>query len=209
MSIICPQCGDSLDVGIARLVSCPSCSSSVFIENNTVSLSNLSVVKNTDEYLFKVGNIVLINDTTYTPQGYCLYEYEGGFRVEWELHDSEENTFILNQEEENLFLVKQVSEITSTLPAWSSMQPNTLLSIDDDKTKSEWLVVEKKEVTFVAYHGSLKNIPVQNKQLKCTYLSNTEGDCLVLVFDNHGYSDSPHNAYQGWWLDPMDLRSNV
>ncbi|MEB8434538.1 hypothetical protein OO007_20030 [Cocleimonas sp. KMM 6892] len=204
MTPSCPQCGYLIDTGATKLMSCPSCNSSIYIQNNTTSLSDLNVVKNTDKYLFDIGHSVQIKNASCIPKGYSLYEYEDGFRVEWELVDNDQNTYILNQEEENLFFVKQIPKIEAALPAWSSMQPNTQLIIET----AEWLVVEKREVNFVAFYGELQNLPLQNSQIQCSYLSNTEGECLVLVSTGQPKSGSahyPYTAYQGWWLDPMDL----
>ena len=213
MNFNCPQCGISLGSGSrqsasnTKLSSCLSCNSSLLIENDSISLSELNVAKNTEKSLFEIDNTVHIKNTDYTPQGYCIYECylddeKNSMRVEWELSCADGKTYFLNQEDENLFLVKQIPTIQQTLPVWESLQPNTQLKIEEN----EWLVVEQLQVGFVSYYGALQNLPLQNIKLKCTYLSNTQGECLVLTFNNHnGFAKETHKAYQGWWLDPMDL----
>lgn len=198
MNSTCPQCGDLLDLHgdkSIKLSTCLSCNSSLLIEDNTISLTALNVVKNTEKSLFKIDNIISIKNKVYLPKGYSLYSYEDGTKVEWELSDDEDNSYFLNQEDENLFLVKKISKIRS-LPSWESLQPNTHLKIK----KNEWLVVEKLQVSFESYYGDLQNLPKNNQKLKCSYLSNTQGECLVLA-----WKGKSHKAYQGWWLDPMDL----
>jgi len=201
MKVNCPQCGLLLDVSMAKLISCSSCSSSVLIENTATRLSDLKVLTDESEYLFKIGKEVQLNNEQYVPCGYSLYEYESGIRVEWELLDNENNTFYLNQEDENLFLVKAIPAIEQMMPVWESMQPNTHLKLGYD----DWLVVEKCEPRFVGYRGVLLNIPISDHNLKCIFLSNTEGECLVLVVDSITGDSTRYKAFQGWWLDPMDI----
>lgn len=214
MNLACPQCGFILDLSKSRNIKlsiCSSCHSSLLIENNSVSMTALNVAKNTEQSLFEVDNVISINNKNYTPNGYCLYQYQGGRKVEWELsasdvtdssNDSHESTYFLNQEDENLFLVKQITAIDKTLPTWESLQVNTHLKIRE----SEWLVVEQLKVKFASYYGALKNLSQEDIELKCIYLSNIQGECLVLSFNHqNGLVTEPPKAYQGWWLDPMDL----
>ena len=84
------------------------------------------------------------------------------------------------------------------LTTWESLQANTHLKIDDN----DWLVVEQLQVSFESYYGALTNLPLQDVELKCTYLSNKDGECLVISFNN---TDQSYKAYQGWWIDPMEL----
>ena len=213
-TVVCPQCGFELETGLAKLMCCPSCRSSVLIENKSnkqSKLCDLNVVTNAGRYLFEVGKAVQLMGREYIPQGYSVYEYEERSRIEWELLDQENHVYFLNQEDENLFLVKPISSIKQTLPSWSSLQPNTHLSVEG----RDWLVVEKNRLRFVAYHGALLTVPVNDTSLECTYFSNTQGECLVLVFNAQESSFSTgldigsekpiHKAFQGWWLDPMDI----
>ncbi len=212
MNFTCPQCGVDFVVSNTKLSNCSFCNSSLLVENNSICISELKVAKNTEESLFEIGNTITIRNTEYIPNGYALYEYglknsNSGNRVEWELglrnSDSvlEKETYFLNQEDENCFLVKQITDIDLALPVWESLQPNTQLTIE----QNEWLVVEQLEVNFVSYFGSLQNLPLKNIKLQCIYCSNTDGECLVLSFTNYSLKENTLKAYQGWWLDPMDL----
>jgi len=200
MEFNCPQCGELLDLSTdksIKLSSCPSCNSSLLIENDTISLSALNVVKYTKQSLFNINNNIQVNDKVFTPKGYCLYQYDEGKKVEWELIDDEEQVYFLNQEDENLFLVKQIPHFRKTLPNWEALQPNTHFKIKDQ----DWLVVERLRVSFESYFGDLHNLPEVDQQFDCTYMSNTEGECLVIV-----WKDNAHRAFQGWWLDPLDIQ---
>jgi len=216
MNFTCPQCGFMLTINDSKLNVCTSCDSSLLIENDSISISELKVAKNTNTSLFKIGNTVQIKNSHYIPKGYSLYQYglndgDAGKRVEWELsrfnteegtaEDKNDKRYFLNQEDENLFLVQQIPDIQETLPAWEQLQPNTHLNIND----KEWLVVEQLQVTFVGFYGALQNLPLQNNKLKCSYLSNTYGECLVLTFTKNSFAEITVKAFQGWWLDPMDL----
>lgn len=216
MNFTCPQCGFEFAISHGlkcKLNTCSSCDSSLLIENNSISVTALNVAKNTEESLFEINNAIRIKERNYTPNGYCLYDYQDGRKVEWELtctdHNAndqkqDETTYFLNQEDENLFLVKEIPAIKQTLPAWESLQANTHLTLAEENNENDWLVVEQLQVEFVSFFGALNHVPLQNVKLKCVYLSNTEGECLVISYGSNNNTKN-HKAYQGWWLDPMDL----
>ena len=216
---ICTSCGSSLliendSISISELKVSKNTDKSLFRIGNTIKIRNSNYMPK-GYSLYEYGLHEGLNED--------INDEKAGHRVEWELSlvddvcvDDEstdassindvdigqnEKHYFLNQEDENLFLVKQIPDIQQTLPEWELLQPNTQLKIKD----KEWLVVEQLKVNFVGYYGALQNLPLQNNKLKCSYLSNTEGECLVLTFTQDSLAHNKVKAFQGWWLDPMDL----
>ena len=81
----CPNCGDDITPTIARarLMACPSCGSSVLIENEAVRLAGSAGVMAEVPLLFDIGDTVICGKTKVELHGHARFSYGRGWWDEY------------------------------------------------------------------------------------------------------------------------------
>lgn len=150
------------------------------------------VVKNSSDeisavftQLHKTGKLfILIGTRSLLGEGWDA-PHVNGIRTEWQIKNDENNLFILTEDDEDFALVAEIQITTNKDINWSSLLPNTQLQLLD----KEWLVTEKIEFNTL-----------DNNKLQYSYLTTTNAELLILVFNNN------HLSYrQGFWLDAFEI----
>lgn len=193
----CPQCGSGIILHslLAKLVSCNHCASTLLIEPNGLTLSDIKSQFQKKLSLIKQGGSFIWKEQQFQPQGYIQLGHNEGFRKEWWVLDNQKNAYWLSEEDENFFLL-QDRQLNEDIPPWMTLQVNTQVHF----AGKTWLVTEKRAQKFYGFQGQISYLPHQTKTLNYTYLTGVNAESLVLIFE-----DNQIRCRQGFWLDPFEI----
>jgi DNA-directed RNA polymerase subunit RPC12/RpoP len=208
----CPQCGAALQQPNpqTKLLTCDYCSSTLLIEQSGLSYQAISsklenkqslLSKKAFFHWYQQGN-QQSESQHYQAQGYIQFSHEEGIRTEWWVTDEQGESWWLSEEDENCFLLQDTNttEIRNVRD-WDSLQPNTQLRHDG----KDWIVTEKKQLTYHGFQGELPHLPLHSAPLKYTYLTTQNAETLVLIFDTNPTNQQSLKVRHGFWLDPFEL----
>jgi len=196
----CPHCGSSIVLQslLAKLVSCNHCASTLLIEPNGLMLSGINSHIQDKLSLIKQGEAFIWRNQKFEPQGFIQLKHDEGYRKEWWVLDNHNNSFWLSEDDENFFLL-QDKELNEKTPPWSTLQVNTQLYL----TENNWLVTERRTLSFHGFQGQISYLPHQAGTLNYTYLTGENAESLVLIFEGDQI-----RYRQGFWLDPFEIKAS-
>ena len=196
----CPQCGDRLNIefSFTKLTRCPSCGSTLLLEDENISSLGESSSLIEEETLFAIGKSFRYRKQSLRAIGKIRYQHEYGFWEEWFMIDTDtQDRFWLSVDEGDFILEKRVplnSKIikkTLTLPLGKTVRVDNI----------SYRITEKGRATCVGFEGELPYYIEENTILEYIHLTpKGKGEHLTLERDNIRYL-----AYQGVWMDPYEI----
>ncbi len=193
-TINCPQCGYSLPIYFrwTKLVQCPSCKSSIFLEDEGVKLVGEASTLSPEPSLLELRVPISIENKTYTPLGKIRYSYGRGFWEEWFLVDSKNREFWLSVDEGD-FVLESKAKIV--LPFKSIDR----LSVG--KKYGKFVVTEMGEGRCVGFEGELpESISIGDIH---RYAHMSEGGTSLMTVES---SSDGMRVFRGNWIDPFIIK---
>ena len=190
----CPQCGDLLSVYFAytKLIECPSCKSTIFLEDDAVRLAGKQSVLTTEPSIITLQEPFRYQETTYLPIGKIRYSYGRGFWEEWWLKDTQGEAHWLSVDEGDLVLEDMVKN--------SPMQVS-FDALHLGKKIDGWIVTELGEATCEGFSGTLPKRIEIGSSYAYAHLSGKNATLRTLEFTDNGLE-----IYEGFWLSPFDIQ---
>jgi len=192
-SINCPQCGDTLPLYFkwSKLVQCPSCKSSIFLEDKSVILLGDSSALSPEPSLINIQEPFIFEKKSYLPLGKIRYSYGRGFWEEWFLKDNGNQEFWLSIDEGDFVLQTKVQ---LSLP----FKPSSKFTVGGKY--GNYLITEKGSGTCVGFEGELPEEILINEVHQYVHLSEGGGNLITLEF-----TDGSSQTFKGKWIDPLDI----
>ena len=193
-TINCPQCGDSLPIYFkwTKLVQCPSCKSTIFLEDESVKLIGKSSALSPEPSLLELRVPISIENKTYTPLGKIRYSYGRGFWEEWFLVGGKNREFWLSIDEGDFVLESRAKIV---LPF------RNIDKLSIGKQYGKFVVTEIGEGECVGFEGELPE-PISIGDLhKYAHLS--EGGADLMTVES---SSGEIKVFRGHWIDPFEIK---
>ncbi len=175
-----------------KLVACPSCGSSIFLNDEGIELVGKASTLSPEPSLIKLHDPLSIESKSYLPLGKIRYSYGRGFWEEWFLKGENNQEFWLSIDEGDFVLEKR-AEIS--LPFKS---PHV---VKVGKRYGSYLVTEVGTGECVGFEGELP-FPINiGKTYNYLHLSQGGGNLITVEF-----TDGIDKIFQGKWIDPLSIK---
>ena len=190
----CPQCGDKLELHFkwTKLVSCSSCKSSIFLEDdgsfNIGEQSSLSP----EPSLIELHIPITIENKSYLPLGKIRYSYGRGFWEEWFLTDNQNQKFWLSIDEGD-FVIQE--KATIKLPF------SNPLSAKVGNKYGGYLVSERGTGKCVGFEGELPELIKIGESHFYLHLNVGEGKLITVEV-----TAQKTETFVGQWIDPLIIK---
>jgi len=190
----CPQCGYLLaqHFKYSKLIKCQACGSSIFLEDDAVTLIGESSVLSSEPSLIQLHTPFMYGGKHYLPLGKIRYSYGRGFWEEWFLQGEQNQEFWLSIDEGD-FVLEEKSIIN--LPF------TTFREFKLGKKYNNYLITEKGEGTCVGFEGELpERINIGDKH-QYVHLSKGYNSLITVEFTN-----TKKETFKGEWIDPLEIK---
>jgi ribosomal protein S27AE len=193
-TINCPQCGDGLDILFkwTKLVACPSCKSTIFLEDDgTLKIGEESTLS-PEPSLIRLRDPITIDNRNFLPIGKIRYSYGRGFWEEWFLKNERGEAYWLSIDEGDFVLQKKANV---KLPF------DTPLSVHVGQKYGNYLVTERGTGKCVGFEGELPE-PIKLEQSHF-YLHLSQGGGKLLTVEATARETT---TFVGEWIDPLSIK---
>ena len=189
----CPQCGDVLKIHFkySKFVKCLSCSSSIFLEDDSVKLIGQSSVLSAEPSLIQLYKPFTYKNKNYMPLGKIRYAYGRGFWEEWFLKDESNKEFWLSIDEGDFVLQAKVKR---ALP----FKRDSNFTVG--AKYGQYIVTEKGQGRCVGFDGELPEKIYVGDVHNYIHLSQGGGNLMTLEFTN-----TLTATFKGKWIDPLEI----
>lgn len=193
-TINCPQCGYPLPIYFkwTKLVQCPACKSSIFLEDESIKLIGKSSTLSPEPSLLAIGEPIIIENKSFLPLGKIRYSYGRGFWEEWFLKGESNREFWLSIDEGDFALERPLN---IPLPFKDFRE----LRVGGEYGK--YVVTEKNRAECVGFEGELPREVKIGEVYEYAHLSKG-GASLVTV----EYQDGNLRIFVGEWIDPFKIK---
>jgi DNA-directed RNA polymerase subunit RPC12/RpoP len=192
-TINCPQCGYELPIYFrwTKLIECPSCKSSIFLEDEGAKVIGKASTLSPEPSLVKIGEPLIIEKKTYMPLGKIRYSYGRGFWEEYFLKGEDSREYWLSIDEGDFALEKPMNI------------PLPIHSFDELTVGAEYgkyIVTEVGQGKCVGFEGELpKLISVEDTH---NYAHLSKGGASLVTIE---FRDKDMSIYSGEWIDPFSI----
>ena len=189
----CPQCGDQLPLRFrwTKLVQCPSCRSSIFLEDEGAKVVGEASTLSPEPSLIKLRDPIMIDKKSYLPLGKIRYSYGRGFWEEWFLTGEQNQEFWLSIDEGDFVLE---SRMKMALP-FKNIDKLTI-----GKSYGHYVVTEVGEGECVGFEGELPKRVTIGERHRYVHLS--EGGASLMTVES---SEDGIEIFKGNWIDPFSI----
>jgi hypothetical protein len=174
------------------LVECPSCKSSIFLEDDSIKLIGKASTLSPEPSLIKIAEPIVIDKKSYMPLGKIRYSYGRGFWEEWFLKGDDSREYWLSIDEGDFALEKPMN---IPLPFKT---PNRLKV---GKKYGKYIVTEIGVGECVGFEGELPKVINIGDTHKYIHLSKGGADLVTVE-----YRDNQMSTYVGEWIDPFSIK---
>jgi len=196
----CPQCGDALNIYFkySKLTSCPSCKSTLLLDDEAVSKFGEMNLLDAEQTLLKMHKPFSYEGLTFTPIGKIRYAYLLGFWEEWFVIDKGGKGFWISVDEGD-FVKEEPLELETSLI--QELMEKTYLSNTVSIQNKKYLISEKDQGICQGFEGEIPRSIQVGEVLQYLHLTALKGsEHITLEFEDGKYS-----AYKGQWLDAYDI----
>ncbi len=194
----CPNCGDDVTPTIARarMVTCPSCDSTILIESDAVRLAGEQGVMHEVPMLFDIGDTVICGEKTVTLHGHARFSYGRGFWEEfWGQTPSGDSAWV-SVDEGDVVVQKPVP--ASNYPrSQGEFRPGREITCQNQHFR----VVEVDSAECVALRGSF------DEELKVgetySFVNAQASNGLLLSGE---LWEGGQSWFLGYWFDPFEIK---
>ncbi|MFT5392197.1 MAG: hypothetical protein ACI8PT_002394 [Gammaproteobacteria bacterium] len=199
MDLNCPSCGGAVPSRLkyAKLLVCPHCQVSLFLEDEAVKNAGERSVLTTVPSIFELGRRYQYRNWTLETYGRVRFDYGHGFWDEWwVVLDSGQGRWVSIDEGD--IAVESPIEFNQAPPDFDSLVVGHGLSIADHTGT----VTEKNEAVCLGLEGELPEVIAPGDRHQYAHLSAPGGVLLTLEF----YPDR-FALTKGLWIDPFDIQT--
>lgn len=193
-TINCPQCGYPLPIYFkwTKLVQCPACKSSIFLEDESIKLIGKSSTLSPEPSLLAIGEPIIIENKSFLPLGKIRYSYGRGFWEEWFLKGESNREFWLSIDEGD-FALERPLNIPLPFKDFRELRVG--------REYGKYIVTEKNRAECVGFEGELPREVKIGEVYEYAHLSKG-GASLVTV----EYQDGNLRIFVGEWIDPFKIK---
>ena len=193
-TINCPQCGYLLPLYFrwTKLVQCPSCKSSIFLETLGAKVVGEASELSPEPSLIKLHEPIQIETKTYLPLGKIRYSYGRGFWEEWFLRNRNGKEFWLSVDEGDFVLESKIAT------------PDKLKDFDKitlNQKFGNYIVTELDEGECVGFEGELPKKVTIGDTHRYAHLSGVGAALMTVESSIEGVE-----VYSGRWIDPFRIK---
>ena len=191
--IHCPQCGYTLPLHFrfSKLVRCPACRSSIFLEDEGARVAGERSVLADLPSLLQLHQPLRYQNELYTPIGHIRYVTERYSWDEWWVYDQHGKPYWISVDDGD-YLIEE--EIPFRLSVYSIDALRLGGSIEG------WQVTEIGEGLCQGFEGELPQIVTIGERHHYAHLSKPGGEMMTLSFEHN-----TKKLYRGRWIDPYEL----
>jgi hypothetical protein len=181
----------------AKLVVCPSCQVSLFLEDDAVKNAGERSVVAQDPSIFSLGVPFTHHHTTYMPHGRIRFDYGSGYWDEWWVNSDEGEGLWVSVDEGDIAVERPLS-LNGAAPAFESLSVGNTITVGDHKLT----VTEKNTAECIGFEGELPEIISVGERHNYVHLSGPRG--LLLTVE---YTDDETLVFKGLWIDPFEVKT--
>ncbi len=193
-SLQCPQCGSELPLYFkySKMITCPYCKSTIFLEDDAVKLAGIESVINDEPSLLHIYKAFEYEGDTYRPIGRLQYRVDRYLWDEWWVVGNDGEAFWLSVDDGDYIAEKEIP---------FELELDSYDSVELGDRVSGWIVTEKGEGILEAFEGELPEVPKIGEKHHYIHLSDNDGTMLTAEF-----YDGQKSLYMGKWIDPFEIR---
>lgn len=194
----CPNCGDDVTPSIARarMVTCPSCDSTILIESDAVRLAGQQGVMHEVPLLFDIGDTVICGKNTVTIHGHARFSYGRGFWEEF-WGETPKGVSIWVSVDEGDIVVQKPVPARNFPRRRDDYAPGQAITCQD----IGFNVVEVDQANCVAIRGSFDEELKVGETYRFVNAQATNGMLLSGELWEDGQA-----WFLGYWFDPFEIK---
>jgi len=189
----CPQCGDRLALYFkySKMTQCPSCKSTIFLEDEgSLKIGKESVLTN-EPSLLKLHQQIKIDNKILFTLGKLRYQYGRGFWEEWFLNDDDGRVYYLSVDEGDFVL---------EYPKAIKLPMENILDAKVGRRYGQFVVQERGFGECIGFEGELPKDVKVGQRLFYLQLSFGYGNIVTAE-----YANSQISTYEGKWVDAFKI----
>lgn len=193
----CPNCGDAIVPAFknVRLITCASCGTSLFLEDEAARLAGQAGVMHDVPMLFGLGDIVRLGNVMLTLHGQARFSYGRGTWDEFWGLSQDDQPFWLSLDEGDMVLQQGIDPSAAPKTA-TSLRPGAMLQFYGESYK----VTEIDEAECLAVKGSFDEALQVGETYRFVNAQNSRSELLSGEIWQGGES-----WYLGRWFDPFEI----
>jgi hypothetical protein len=181
----------------AKLVTCPSCKVSLFLEDDAVKNAGTRAAIADGASIFSLGVPFTYRGLTYFPHGRIRFDYGQGFWDEWWVSsDTGEQSWV--SVDEGDIAIEQPLSMNDAAPSYASLNVGSHVTVGPQKL----LVTEKNSAECIGFEGELPEVIAIGETHHFVHLSGPKG--LLLTIE---YADDSEQIFKGLWVDPFEVNA--
>ncbi|NKC14594.1 MAG: DUF4178 domain-containing protein [Gammaproteobacteria bacterium] len=198
MDLNCPNCGGGVphNLKYAKLVVCPQCQTSLFLEDDAVRNAGERSAIADDPSIFTIGLPFDYRGVAYVPHGRFRFDYGQGYWDEWWVGADTGEALWVSVDEGDIVMQKPM-ELKSA-PPYERLSLGQTLKVGSDQLK----VTEKNWSRCLGYEGELPEVIAVGEEHGYVHLSGPNGLLLTVEY----YSDKTQ-IFRGHWIDPFEVKT--
>lgn len=195
----CPSCGNVVphQLQYAKLVVCPSCQVTLFLEDDAVKHAGERSVIAQGPSIFALGVPFTHANTTYVPHGRIRFDYGRGYWDEWWVHSNEGEGLWISVDEGDI-AVEHPLALNGPAPDFDALAVGSTITVGDQKLT----VTEKNSAECIGFEGELPEVISVGERHNYVHLSGPRGLILTVEF-----FDGEALVFKGLWIDPFEVRT--
>jgi hypothetical protein len=199
MALNCPSCGGEVphNLQYAKLVVCPTCTTSLFLEDDAVRNAGERSALVDEPSIFSLGVPFTWRSTTYVPHGRIRYDYGRGFWDEWWVTSNTGEAVWMSVDEGDIAIEKPLA-LEGAAPPFNALSRGGSVKVGDDSLT----VTEKSTATCIGFEGELPEVVVAGEKHDYVHLSGPGG--LLLTVE---YPERETLVFRGEWIDPFEIET--
>lgn len=194
----CPNCGNGISPAIKaiKMLSCPSCGTTLFLEDQGAKVAGEAGVMHDMPLLFGLGDTVQIASWQFAVLGHARFSYGRGTWDEFFCRREDGALRWISVDEGDVVIQQEVSRRD-----WPRYDRTLKLGRQIRYDGEDFTVIEMDEATCVALRGSFDHPLSVGERYDFVNLQDEHGRLLSGEFQGD-YRD----WYTGVWVDPFDIR---
>jgi hypothetical protein len=201
MSLNCPSCGGAVpnNLRYAKLVVCPTCQTSLFLEDDAVKSAGERSQLAMEPSLFAVGVPFSWRGDTYVPHGRVRFSFgeQDGYWDEWWVASNTGEAWWMSVDEGDIAF-EQPLELNGAAPPFERLQRGGTIKVGEDTLT----VTEKDTGSCLGVEGSIPEVISFGEKHNYVHLSGPKGVLLTIE-----YADGEAEVFKGRWIDPFEIET--
>lgn len=198
MDINCPACGSAISAHIkyAKLIVCPHCRISLFLEDDAVKQAGQMSVLTEQPSILTLNQRFCYNQTCFVPVGHIRYNYPKGFWDEWWVLNDDGSSAWVSIDEGDV-AIENIVEKTPEVPPFPEIQIGQKIIVGGDILT----VTEKNNCRCTGIEGELPFIINPDETFNYVDLSAPPNLIYTIEYFTDGIE-----CFKGKWIDSFEIK---